>query len=178
METIHRLILKLTFKLDLKLDTRLKIPPRNVEMLPRNNADPKSSLCEQAVKGGLKKRCVKVTTQEQKFKIVNSCNGLLCLSDPTRNNPLVVCNPVTGEYLNLPKTHEFIGSSSGLVLADLDSVTRATRIKFLEYLKEIGNSVIAQLQVKKSSQERLLKYTQLEQVSGDILVMLHTVSMK
>jgi len=30
-----------------------------------------------------------------KFDIVNSCNGLLCLSDLSFGNPLVICNPVT-----------------------------------------------------------------------------------
>ncbi|GAU24035.1 hypothetical protein TSUD_328390 [Trifolium subterraneum] len=38
-----------------------------------------------------------------KFNIVNSCNGLLCLSDPYTENPLVICNPVTGECIRLPK---------------------------------------------------------------------------
>jgi len=38
-----------------------------------------------------------------KYSIVNSCNGLLCLSDSTIGNPLVVCNPVTGEFIKLPE---------------------------------------------------------------------------
>jgi hypothetical protein len=38
-----------------------------------------------------------------KFNIVNSCNSLLCLSDPYTENPLVICNPVTGEFIRLPK---------------------------------------------------------------------------
>lgn len=37
-----------------------------------------------------------------KFNIVNSCNGLLCLSNPYTENPLVICNPVTGEFIRLP----------------------------------------------------------------------------
>ena len=37
-----------------------------------------------------------------KFDIVNSCNGLLCLSDLSFGNPLVICNPVTGEFIRLP----------------------------------------------------------------------------
>ncbi|KEH24620.1 putative F-box associated interaction domain-containing protein [Medicago truncatula] len=39
-----------------------------------------------------------------KFDIVNSCNGLLCLSDPSLGNPLVICNPVTGEFIRLPES--------------------------------------------------------------------------
>ncbi|CAL5188135.1 unnamed protein product [Lathyrus oleraceus] len=37
-----------------------------------------------------------------KFDIVNSCNGLLCLCEPSTENPIVVCNPVTGEFIRLP----------------------------------------------------------------------------
>ncbi|CAI9090439.1 OLC1v1025214C1 [Oldenlandia corymbosa var. corymbosa] len=84
---------------NLKLDTRLKIPLRNVEMVPRNSTNPKSE-------SGFKRRCIKVTAKEHKFQIVNSCNGFLCLSHPLYNYPLVVCNPVTGEYLNIPGTCE------------------------------------------------------------------------
>jgi len=32
------------------------------------------------------------TTDHDKFRIVNSCNGLLCLSEPNSKNPLVICN--------------------------------------------------------------------------------------
>jgi len=39
-----------------------------------------------------------------KFDIVNSCNGLLCLSDLSFGNPLVICNPVTGEFTRLPES--------------------------------------------------------------------------
>ncbi|XP_024639165.1 F-box protein At3g07870 [Medicago truncatula] len=39
-----------------------------------------------------------------KFDIVNSCNGLLCLSDPSFGNPIVICNPVTGEFIRLPES--------------------------------------------------------------------------
>ncbi|KAL5099550.1 hypothetical protein RYX36_003877, partial [Vicia faba] len=41
-----------------------------------------------------------------KFNIVNSCNGLLCLCPPSaqNQNPLVVCNPVIGEFVRLPES--------------------------------------------------------------------------
>ncbi|CAL0302892.1 unnamed protein product [Lupinus luteus] len=38
-----------------------------------------------------------------KFGIVNSCNGLLCVCTSPFNNPIYVCNPITGEYIMLPK---------------------------------------------------------------------------
>ena len=42
--------------------------------------------------------------KDHKYKIVNSYHGLLCLSEPSRNNPVVVCNPVTGEFINFPES--------------------------------------------------------------------------
>ncbi|MCI05396.1 F-box protein, partial [Trifolium medium] len=42
-------------------------------------------------------------TEDHRFDVVNSCNGLLCLCEPFNNDPLVVCNPVTGEFIRLPK---------------------------------------------------------------------------
>ena len=38
---------------------------------------------------------------DQDFGIVNSCNGLLCLSKSITNNPHIVCNPITGEFVTI-----------------------------------------------------------------------------
>jgi len=39
---------------------------------------------------------------------VNSCiNGLLCLFDPINENPLVVCNPVIGEFMTSRGNQEY-----------------------------------------------------------------------
>ncbi|XP_026450402.1 F-box protein At3g07870-like [Papaver somniferum] len=40
--------------------------------------------------------------------LVGSCNGLVCVND-TRNHicdPIYICNPISGEYVNLPRLHE------------------------------------------------------------------------
>ncbi|AES95608.1 F-box protein interaction domain protein [Medicago truncatula] len=41
--------------------------------------------------------------EDDKFSVVNSCNGLLCLSEPYTVNHLVVCNPIIGEFIRLPE---------------------------------------------------------------------------
>ncbi|KAF4383410.1 hypothetical protein G4B88_023984 [Cannabis sativa] len=72
---------------NMELNAKLKIPLRNPESVLKNQD---------------KKRGHNLKPKEQKYNIVNSCNGLLCLSEPWRNDPITVCNPVTGEFINLP----------------------------------------------------------------------------
>ncbi|KAE9459720.1 hypothetical protein C3L33_08361, partial [Rhododendron williamsianum] len=57
---------------------------------------------------------VKLRAEHHELKIANSCNGLLCLCEPTLDfpfkvwrNPIAVCNPITGEYINLPDPIEW-----------------------------------------------------------------------
>ncbi|GLU01216.1 hypothetical protein SLE2022_185310 [Rubroshorea leprosula] len=40
----------------------------------------------------------------REFDIVNSCKGLLCLRTAKCDDPVMVCNPVTGEYVSIPKS--------------------------------------------------------------------------
>ncbi|XP_059650503.1 F-box protein At3g07870-like [Cornus florida] len=81
----------------MKLDTKLKIPLRSEELaLNGEVGDAQGS-------GFKRKRCVKVKPKDQRFKIVNSCHSFLCLAEPTCNDPVVVCNPITGEYINVPR---------------------------------------------------------------------------
>ncbi|XP_059649214.1 F-box protein At3g07870-like [Cornus florida] len=87
---------------NMKLDTKLKIPLRNAGLVLNGEEGDAQMGCFSKGSGVKRKRCIKVKPKEQKFKIVNSCNGFLCLSEPFRNDPVVVCNPVTGEYINLP----------------------------------------------------------------------------
>lgn len=42
------------------------------------------------------------------YDVVGSCNGLLCLSDSLYNDKLFIYNPFTRDYLELPKTKEFL----------------------------------------------------------------------
>ncbi|XP_058225945.1 F-box/kelch-repeat protein At3g06240-like isoform X2 [Rhododendron vialii] len=84
----------------MKLETKLKIPLRNEELAMNSEGDVNVSGNS---KGGVKrKRCIKLRPKDHKLNLVNSCNGFLCLSEPSRNDPVVVCNPITGEFINLP----------------------------------------------------------------------------
>ncbi|XP_059650490.1 uncharacterized protein LOC132296297 [Cornus florida] len=89
----------------MKLETKLKIPLRNVDML-------RAVVAWKAQKGCLpkgspvKRKCrAKFYPRDYVFNIVNSCNGFLCLSELIYDKPVVVCNPITGRltfptYLN------------------------------------------------------------------------------
>ncbi|KAI8545942.1 hypothetical protein RHMOL_Rhmol07G0076700 [Rhododendron molle] len=84
----------------MKLETKLKIPLRNAELAMNSEGDANVSGNS---KGGVKrKRCIKLKPKDHKLNLVNSCNGFLCLSGPSQNDPVVVCNPITGEFINLP----------------------------------------------------------------------------
>ncbi|XP_059649215.1 F-box protein At3g07870-like [Cornus florida] len=87
---------------NMKLDTKLKIPLRNAEMVLKGEEGDAQMGCSSEGSGVKRKRNIKVKPKDQKYKIVNSCNGFLCLSEPSRKDPVVVCNPVTGEYIELP----------------------------------------------------------------------------
>ncbi|XP_058225939.1 F-box protein At3g07870-like [Rhododendron vialii] len=84
----------------MKLDTKLKIPVYDEETVIEMDPPPKSG--------------VKLRAEHHELKIANSCNGLLCLCEPTLDfpfevwrNPIAVCNPITSEYINLPDPIEW-----------------------------------------------------------------------
>ncbi|KAF7137913.1 hypothetical protein RHSIM_Rhsim07G0064200 [Rhododendron simsii] len=87
----------------MKLDTKLKIPVYDEETVIESvemDPPPKSG--------------VKLRAEHHELKVVNSCNGLLCLCEPNLDfpgmvwrNPIAVCNPITGEYINLPDPIEW-----------------------------------------------------------------------
>ncbi|RHN54325.1 hypothetical protein MtrunA17_Chr5g0405461 [Medicago truncatula] len=47
-----------------------------------------------------------------KFGVANSCNGMLCLCCPFEGHPLLICNPLTGEFIRLHEatlnTHDMV----------------------------------------------------------------------
>ncbi|GMN28151.1 hypothetical protein TIFTF001_046208 [Ficus carica] len=81
------------------LNTILKIPLRNADQVVIN--DDRGDF---KIRSKRKPTCIKLRPKDHKYNIVNSCHGLLCLSELLRNDPLAVSNPVTGEFVNLPPT--------------------------------------------------------------------------
>ncbi|GAU13215.1 hypothetical protein TSUD_234220 [Trifolium subterraneum] len=68
-----------------------------------------------------------------KFNIANSCNGLLCLTDLNIGNPLVICNPVTGEFIRLP---EATTTTPTLYTTQVRKQQRQTALGFLPKTNE------------------------------------------
>ncbi|GAU35596.1 hypothetical protein TSUD_295320 [Trifolium subterraneum] len=73
----------------LKLEPTLKLPLRGAKL----------DLDKRGTTDGL----LVCKPKDHKFDVANSCNGFVCLCDPINKDPLLVCNPVTGEFIRLPK---------------------------------------------------------------------------
>lgn len=80
---------------------KYKIPLRNAEMVIHRQDN--VNLTHSRKHGTKRMPCIKIRPNDHKYKVVNSCNGFLCLSEPIFNDPVVVCNPVTGEFMHLPQ---------------------------------------------------------------------------
>ncbi|AES95115.2 F-box protein [Medicago truncatula] len=76
-----------------KLDPIFKLPLRGYIKSFREKSD--------RIKNKSKRPYIACNRDRDHFDIVNSCSGLLCLSEPTTGNPLVICNPITGEFIRL-----------------------------------------------------------------------------
>ncbi|XP_042513713.1 F-box protein At3g07870-like isoform X2 [Macadamia integrifolia] len=77
----------------------------------------------------------------KKFEVVGSCNGLLCLSEPRHYGPRFVCNPVTGEYISLPKPdkHTDFDIVSGFGYDEMANEYKVVRMLFRSVDLECGS---------------------------------------
>ncbi|CAN6569213.1 unnamed protein product [Malus baccata var. baccata] len=84
--------------------TKYKIPLRNADEVIDSQGNVASSVGGRNHHGRKRKPCIRIRPNHHKYKVVNSCNGFLCLSSPVTNDPVVVCNPITGEFIHLPES--------------------------------------------------------------------------
>lgn len=82
----------------IKLGVKFKLPLRDSKL--------KIDKMLEARKNGKQITDIICKPRDDKFDIVNSSHGLLCLCDLVKRNPLVVCNPITGEFIRLPQSKD------------------------------------------------------------------------
>ncbi|KAF7831468.1 F-box protein interaction domain protein [Senna tora] len=82
-------------KRHIKFEAKFKLPLWDAKMVLDKMLEAKN--------GGRKRSYIACKPRDDKFDVLNSCKGLLCLCGPMDRNPLVVCNPVTGEFIRLPE---------------------------------------------------------------------------
>lgn len=58
-------------------------------------------------KGIVRKINTPFSASMPEFKVVGSCNGLLCLSDSLYNDSVYIYNPFTRDYIELPKSRQY-----------------------------------------------------------------------
>jgi len=93
----------------IKLEPIFKLPLRDSnydtkEMLSERplHCDAKLILDKDKLECSRQRLKIACSPDRDKFLVVNSFNGLLCLCAPSQKNPIVVCNPVTGEFIRVP----------------------------------------------------------------------------
>ncbi|KAF7823357.1 F-box protein interaction domain protein [Senna tora] len=84
----------------MKFEAKFKLPLRDAKMVLDKMLEAKN--------GGRKRSYIACKPRDDKFAVVNSCKGLLCLCDPMDRNPLVICNPITGEFIRLPEASKIL----------------------------------------------------------------------
>ncbi|KAK3025772.1 hypothetical protein RJ639_041928 [Escallonia herrerae] len=111
----------------MKLDTKFKIPMRDRKMVLYDKLNPKP--------GARNRRFVGLKPKDHKFNVANSCNGLVCLCEPKQNNPSLVCNPLTGEFVNLPEA-PMPSSTRTLILAGIGHCRKTDEYKVIRMFSE------------------------------------------
>ncbi|XP_045815477.1 F-box/kelch-repeat protein At3g06240-like [Trifolium pratense] len=125
-------------KFEIGTDNHVKLQPFK---LPLRDANSKFGEKQNKIKN--KSKCPYIASKPDldKFGIVNSCNGLLCLCDPSNGNPLVICNPVTGEFIRLPE-------ATTTPTLNTTRVTREQRLTALGFLPKINEYKVIKMLVR------------------------------
>ncbi|KAL5562670.1 hypothetical protein UlMin_032417 [Ulmus minor] len=115
--------------IEVKVDTNLRVPIRNSQVMIHQNKP--SVVFFGKYRPGM--HCIKINAEDHRYHLVNSCNGLLCLAAPSKcpAKTVVVCNPVTGEYINLwsfPNTLPF-GITKIVICCGLGFCSKSNQFK-------------------------------------------------
>ncbi|GMN27531.1 hypothetical protein TIFTF001_001681 [Ficus carica] len=90
------------------LEAKLKLPLRNAQVIFDLAGDDTNVIfhTENKSSNRSKRKCsIKLESGgDHRYQIENSCNGLLCLTDGLGYDNVVVCNPILGEFIYLPKS--------------------------------------------------------------------------
>ncbi|KAK3014724.1 hypothetical protein RJ639_008394 [Escallonia herrerae] len=120
----------------MKLDTKFKIPMRDRKMVLYDKLNPKP--------GARTRRFVGLKPKDHKFNVANSCNGLVCLCEPKQNNPFLICNPLTGEFVNLPEA-PMPRRTRTLIVAGIGHCGITDKYKVIRIFSETGLDEYAQV---------------------------------
>ena len=94
--------------LDITLEAKLKLPLRNAQVMFNLAGDDTNVIfhVENNNSNRNKRKCsIKLKCRrDYGYQVAKSCNGLLCLTDRLGYDRVLVCNPISGEFIYLPKS--------------------------------------------------------------------------
>ncbi|KAK3205594.1 hypothetical protein Dsin_019640 [Dipteronia sinensis] len=74
-------------------------------------------------------------TAMSEYQVVGSCNGLLCISNSYYYDPITICNPIIGDYIELPKSTQFPMQEVALEFGCLPTSMQYKVVRFVFYIK-------------------------------------------
>ncbi|KAI9118118.1 hypothetical protein K1719_010450 [Acacia pycnantha] len=145
----------------MKLEVKFKLPLRDAKMVLDTMLE--------ARKRGKKRADIACKPEDDKFIVVNSCNGLLCLwnsikissrvhYDQCVREALVVCNPITGEFIRLPQSERL--RRCHYVYAGLGYLKKTNEYKVIQIMPNdvLGESGVAEIHTLGTRSWRSIKF--------------------
>ncbi|TXG73526.1 hypothetical protein EZV62_002105 [Acer yangbiense] len=83
---------------------------------------------------GFNQKVRSLDTPMSEYQVVGSCNGLLCISN-SYYDPIVICNPIIGDYIKLPKSTWFPMQEVALGFGCLPTSMQYKVVRFVFYIK-------------------------------------------
>ncbi|KAK0603284.1 hypothetical protein LWI29_003379 [Acer saccharum] len=83
---------------------------------------------------GFNQKVRSLDTPMSEYQVVGSCNGLLCITN-SYYDPIVICNPIIGDYIKLPKSTWFPMQEVALGFGCLPTSMQYKVVRFVFYIK-------------------------------------------